>query len=68
MSEERELIADLLKEIDGLHRDVHYLTLENKKLRAKLRKSNEPNNRRRRQYNIQGSNSSLKQLRDTEEH
>ena len=58
MSEERELIADLLKEIDELHRDLHYLRLENKKLKAKLRKSNEPNNRRRRLNHIQGSNSS----------
>jgi regulator of replication initiation timing len=57
MSEERELIADLLKEIDELHRDLHYLRLENKKLKAKLRKSNEPNNRRRRLNHIQGSNS-----------
>ena len=58
MSEERELIADLLKEIDELHRDLHYLRLENKKLKAKLRKSNEPNNRRRRFNHIQGSSSS----------
>lgn len=58
MSEERELVADLLKEIDELHRDLHYLRLENKKLKAKLRKSNEPNNRRRRLNHIQGSNSS----------
>ncbi len=58
MSEERELIADLLKEIDELHRDLHYLRLENKKLKAKLRKNYEPNNRRRRLNHIQGSNSS----------
>ena len=59
MSEERELIADLLKEVDELYRDLHYLRLENKKLKAKLRKSNEPNNSRRRLNHIQSSSSSI---------